>query len=150
MATGTIDGTVEQATVRRGGRGQTIYSEIRIRRDDGTVETLPKHVAASGLASALQPGSSGRFYTYKAIDHKGLSGFRGQDGRAIFAFPRTNEYLFVTLIAINAAVIVAGLAVFGDVWILPVLVIALCVFGWVFARKTHAEAQQRFDADGGR
>ena len=42
-------------------------------------------------APCSQPGTSGRFYLYTAIDHRGIHGVRDDEGRSAFAFPRSTK-----------------------------------------------------------
>ena len=74
MAVSTIDGTLEEAVVKRAFARVIAYERLRFRLADGREQMVTKIVAERGLAERLQPGTRGRFYLFKVIDHQGFAG----------------------------------------------------------------------------
>jgi hypothetical protein len=147
MAIEVIDGTIEAATVRRSSAKVVLYDGITIRTTSGSERRLEKVAVAPDVAAALQPGTDGRFYGYKAIDHRGLFGMRTRDGRAAFAPPTGNERIMF-MMAIAGLVGFAVLLLLGKAigWVALVLGI-MGVLGYSSYRSTRIEARARFDGD---
>src|SRR4051812_19145056 len=95
MGIEVIDGTVESAAVKRSSATLAIYDCIVIRTADGSQRRLEKVAVAPDVGAALEPGTLGRFYGYKAIDHRGLFAVRTRDGRSAFAIPSGNERIML-------------------------------------------------------
>ena len=91
MATAIIDGTIEEAQLRRSFYKMRVYNPVVVRRADGELENLGKRIIHSDLVECLTPGRKGRFYLYSTIEHQGIHGFRGVDGATVFAFAKNNE-----------------------------------------------------------
>jgi hypothetical protein len=91
MAVSYIDGTLEQAELKRAPLNLRIYKQLTFRLRDGRERTILKAIVDAKVAALLEPGVSGRFYLFTAPDHRGVHGIRDDQGRAVFAFPRNNE-----------------------------------------------------------
>ena len=91
MAQSTIDGTVEEAVLRRRRSQGSFYDSIKFRLDDGSTKTWTKAHVMNNVGDLLTPGTRGRFYLFTAIDHRGVSGIRTDDGREAFGVARLNE-----------------------------------------------------------
>jgi hypothetical protein len=150
MSTSMIDGTIEEAVRGRGNRTFTVFKSIRFKLNDGTSRTVTKAVVRQPLAEEITPGASGRFYLFKAFDIGGIHGLRTPDGRALFAFPTSNQKLFLILGIANLAWIALRLFLMdGQIPFLGVALLILAVVGWIFMGKGQAEAKQQFDGDAG-
>jgi hypothetical protein len=149
MAIEVIDGTIEAAVVKRSSATLALYDSITIRTTEGSERRLEKVAVAPDVAAALQPGTEGRFYGYKAIDHRGLFAMRTTDGRSAFAIPSGNERIMF-MMAIAGLVGFAILLMLGKGigWIALILGV-LGVFGYLKYRTTRIEGRARFDADSG-
>lgn len=147
MAIEVIDGTIEAAVVKRSTAATTLYDSITIRTADGSQRRLEKVAAAPDVAAALQPGTEGRFYGYKAIDHRGLFGMRTRDGRSAFAIPTGNEriMLMMAIVGLGGAVILFALG--KGLGLLALVLGVLGVIGCLKYRSTRIEGRARFDAD---
>ncbi|HYD14717.1 MAG TPA: hypothetical protein VEC11_17855 [Allosphingosinicella sp.] len=149
MATSTIDGTVEEAVLRRRRPKMSVYDRILFRLDDGSTRTWAKAVVMNDVADLLTPGTRGRFYTFSAIDHRGISGVRTDDGREAFGFGRVNEYaglgvfISMTLLVILQMSLLDGVSV----WALVLAVLGLPLF--LLYRQTRLDAEKAFKADAG-
>ena len=102
MAIEVIDGTIVAAVVKRAAAKTVLYDSITIRTTAGSERRLEKVAVAPDVAAALQPGTDGRFYGYKAIDHRGLFAMRTRDGRSAFAIPSGNERIMLMASIVGA------------------------------------------------
>jgi hypothetical protein len=142
-----IDGTIESAALKRATAKVAMYDRIVIRTADGAERRLEKVAVAPDVASALQPGTEGRFYGYKAIDHRGLFGMRTRDGRSAFAIPTGNERIMLVM-AIAGLVAFLGFLLMGKgIGLLALVLTLLGTIGYFKYRSTRIEARTRFDAD---
>jgi len=150
MAVSTIDGTLEEAVVKRSYARATSYERLRFRLADGREEVLTRIVADKSLAERLQPGTKGPFYLFKVIDHKGVCGLRDAAGGAWFAFARGAENGMLISIAVGASALV--LSVLLKTWITSWAVISLLIGlpMYIVYRTARQEAERRFAADDGR
>jgi hypothetical protein len=147
MAIEVIDGTIEAAVVKRSSATLAMYDSITIRTTAGSERRLEKVAVAPDVAAALQPGTEGRFYGYKAIDHRGLFAMRTRDGRSAFAIPSGNERIMFML-AIAGLVGFAILLMLGKgIGWLTLILGVLGAFGYFKYRSTRLEGRARFDAD---
>lgn len=104
MAHGHVDGTLVIAKLKRVVLGGAIYTDVTIRRDDGTHEAIDTVVTADELKPAMVPGTRGRFYHYDVLGAKGVHGFRPLDGIARAYFPYRWDLMTSGLGAINLLV----------------------------------------------
>lgn len=149
MPVSTIDGTIETATLKRKAGKVSVYDTVLIRQKDGTEATLKKIQAVDPVASALQPGVSGRFYTFSAFDSKGVHGLRTADGQSLFGFPANNEKIML-IVLILAVVMFGGWFVLDNrIALLPAGLIILGGLGYFFYRKGRIDATRQFEADAG-
>ena len=149
MSTSMIDGTVEEAVAGRGTAKFTVFKSIRFQRTDGSSETVTKAVVRKEVADELTPGATGRFYLFKAFDLRGVHGVRTPDGREVYAFPGSNQKIFLVVGIINLLWIVLMLATRGGVPLLGVALLILAVVGWYYMGKGATEAKAQFDGDAG-
>lgn len=147
MATSIIDGTVEEAVLKRSRGGTAVFDTIRFLLDDGSSRTVKKAVVKQDVADEIKMGAKGRFYLYNAFDLKGVHGVRTSDGRAVYGFPDGNQKLFMILVFLNLAWIAFKLFTDGAVPLLGVGLVILGAVGWTFMGKGSREAKQQFDDD---
>jgi hypothetical protein len=149
MGIEVIDGTIEAAVVKRASGTLSLYDHIVIRTADGSEKRLNKVAVAPAVAGALQPGTGGRFYGYKAIDHRGLFAVRTSDGRAAFAIPSGNERIMLVAAIVGLAGFVILLALGKGIGLLALVLGVLGAIGYFSYRRTRLEARARYDADSG-
>lgn len=142
-----IDGTIEAAVVKRSTAKVIMYDSLTIRTTAGSERKLDKVAAAPDVAAALQPGTEGRFYGYKAIDHRGLFGLRTRDGRAAFTVPTGNEKIMLVMAIAGLAVFVGSLLLGKGIGLLAAILAVLGTVGYFKYRSDRIEARTRFDAD---
>ncbi len=149
MAIEVIDGTIETAVMKRSNAKGAFYDCITIRTTAGSEQRLEKVAVAPDVAASLKPGTDGRFYGYKAIDHRGLFGLRTRDGQAGFAIPTGNEKL-MRMMAIVGLGGFAVMLLFGSkIGLLSLILGVLGVIGSIRYRRDRLEAQARYDGDSG-
>ncbi|MET1113094.1 MAG: hypothetical protein ABWX67_16370 [Allosphingosinicella sp.] len=144
-----IDGTVETAALKRATAKVAMYDRIVIRTADGSEKRLEKVAVSPAVSGMLEPGTSGRFYGYRAIDHRGLFAARTRDGRSGFAIPTGNEKL-MRMMAIVGLGGFAVMLLFGNkVGLLSLILGVLGVIGSIRYRRDRVEARARYEADTG-
>jgi hypothetical protein len=147
MAIEVIDGTIEAAVVKRSSAATILYDSITIRTADGSQRQLDKVAVAPDVAAVLQPGTQGRFYGYKAIDHRGLFAMRTRDGRAAFAIPSGNERIMLMAAIVGAVGFVVLLLLGKGIGLLALAMAVLGGIAYFKYRSTRIEGRARYDAD---
>lgn len=149
MSVSVIDGTIESAELKRTAPGARFYKSIVFRLPSGETKTLAKPIAHPTMGNLLQPGTSGRFYTFASIDHRGVHGVRTSSGEALYAYPKNNEVIgmWVTIFAIVAGAIMIGLMDKISIWLLICIVLGPIL--WIYNRKLRLEGARQFEADSG-
>ena len=146
MATATIDGTIETAELKTSRRNVRIYKQIVFRLPDGSQKTIAKAVCDEKVAAHLQPGNRGRFYTYTAVDQRGIHGIRDEAGNALFSYPKNNETAMMYAAIFGIAITLILLAI-GYISFWGLFLIALGVPFYFIYRSTRLAAQAQFEAD---
>src|SRR5689334_6271120 len=149
MATSTIDGTVEEAVLKRRRPKVRVYERIKFRLDDGSTKTWTKAIAGNDVANLLAPGTRGRFYFFTAIDHRGVSGVRAEDGREAFAFARVNEYAGMGIFISMSLLVVLEIALLNQVSIWALILAVLGLPMYFLYRQTRLDAERAFREDAG-
>ncbi|HLL30122.1 MAG TPA: hypothetical protein VK403_03905 [Allosphingosinicella sp.] len=147
MAIEVIDGTIEAAVLKRSGAATILYDSITIRTADGSQRRLDKVAVAPDVAAALEPGTEGRFYGYKAIDHRGLFAMRTRDGRSAFAVPTGNERIMLVMAIAGLAGFVVLLLLGKGIGLLALVLGVLGAIGYLKYRSTRTEGRARYDSD---
>jgi hypothetical protein len=153
MATSTIDGTIEEVVIKRRRSQGSVYERIKFRLDDGSTSNVANALVLNNVGVLLVPGTRGRFYMFQAIDHRGISGVRTEDGREAFGMSRVNEYVGIGLVVFNLLLTILYLTVFDDVSDFPRIIAAvLVVLGipmYFLYRQNRVDAEKAFQADAG-
>lgn len=148
MAVSTIDGTLAEAKLKTARRNLRIYEYLKFRLADGSEKTVAKSIVDAEVAALLEPGTSGRFYLYTAIDHRGIHGVRAADGRTAFKYPKNNETAMLIVAGIGVLLLLLNLAMDRlSIW--GLLCIVLGVPGYLLYRSTRGTAERQWEADGG-
>ena len=148
MGVSTIDGTLEEAVLKRVRRNLRVYERLTFRLHDGTAKSIAKAVVDGPVAEKLLPGTSGRFYLYTAIDHRGVHGIRDSSGQATFAYPMNNEKAMLVVIPMMV-VMIALLLMIDKIQGLAVIVLLISIPGYFFYRNTRIQATKQFQGDTG-
>src|SRR4051812_46171474 len=101
MAVSTIDGTIEEAALRRRRPKNSTYDSIKFRLDDGSAKTWTKAQVMNNVADLLTPGTRGRFYMFTGVDNRGISGVRTEDGKEVFGGFKLLEQVWMWLLGFN-------------------------------------------------
>ncbi len=149
MATSTIDGTIEEVVLRRRRSLGSIYDRIKFRLDDGSTRTWAKAHVMNNIGDLLVPGTRGRFYLFTAIDHRGVSGIRTDDGREAFGVARLNEQVGMWLVIVNILLTILYITVLDGISILALILIVLGVPMFFLYRQNRLDAEKAFKADAG-
>lgn len=149
MATSTIDGTIEEAVIKRRRSQGSFYERIKFRLDDGSTRTWAKAHVMNNVSDLLVPGTRGRFYLFTAIDHRGVSGVRTEDGREAFGVAKLNEQVGMWLVLINILLTIFYVTVMDGVSVLALILIVLGVPMFFLYRQNRLDAEKAFRADAG-
>ena len=147
MATSTIDGTIEEATLKRSFWNMRVFDPIVIRHADGTVENLGKTVVQGELADHIVPGASGRFYRYSTIDHQGIHGIRDVHGAAFSAFPMNNEIASYACIALGVVLLMLHLLGGTSLSAWGPILLLVGVAGTAIYGQARRASRAQFDGD---
>src|SRR4030095_627345 len=147
MSVSIIDGTIEEAEPGRKAMSVRMFKRIVFRLAAARTKMLLRPVVHSELAGQIQPGTSGRFYLFAAIDHRGLHGLRDDKGHALMRFPRNNEVATLVSALVMGLWVGAALVSVGGIPILPGLVLLLAVPAFFLYRNTRIEAERQFGSD---
>lgn len=149
MGVEVIDGTVEAAALKRSTAKVAMYDSIVIRTADGSQRRLEKVAVSPSVAGMVEPGTLGRFYGYKAIDHRGLFGARTRDGRSGFAIPTGNENIMLLMAIAGLGGFAVMLLLGNRLGLLALVLGVLGVVGYFRYRRTRLDARTRYDGDAG-
>ncbi|HEX8622638.1 MAG TPA: hypothetical protein VF718_11775 [Allosphingosinicella sp.] len=149
MALEVIDGTIESAALKRSSAKVAMYDRIVIRAEDGSERSLEKVAVSPSVTGLLEPGTLGRFYGYKAIDHRGLFGARTRDGRSGFAIPTGNERIMLVMAIVGLGGLVLMFLIGSRLMLLGLVLGVLGAIGYFRYRGTRLEARSRYDGDSG-
>jgi hypothetical protein len=149
MGIEVIDGTIEAAALKRSTAKVAMYDRIVIRTADGSEQRLDKVAVSPSVSGMLEPGTLGRFYCYKAIDHRGLFGARTNDGRSSFALPTGNEKIMLLMAIVGLGGFAVMLLLGNRLGLLALVLGVLGAIGYFRYRSTRLEACARYDADAG-
>lgn len=149
MATSTIDGTIEEAVIKRRRSQGSFYERIKFRLDDGSTRTWAKAHVMNNVGDLLVPGTRGRFYLFTAIDHRGVSGVRTDDGREAFGVAKLNEQVGIGIVIAMALLTFLYVALMNSVSILALVLMVLGVPMFFLYRQNRLDAEKAFRADAG-
>jgi hypothetical protein len=147
MGVSTIDGTLEEAVLKKVRRNLRVYDRLTFRLADGDTRSVAKAIVDAPVAERLLPGTSGRFYLYTAIDHRGLHGLRDAEGHSVCSYPTNNEKALLVVMPILLLWIVVAIVLQGGIPILGGLVLLISVPFYFLYRSTRMEARRQFEAD---
>lgn len=148
MATSTIDGTVEEAVLKRRRNQISVYDSIKFRLDDGSTKTWTKAQVMNDVATLLAPGTRGRFYLFTGVDHRGISGVRTDDGREAFGAVKLLEQAWLWSLGIAVVLLVLYLAM-SKISFLAVILIVLSMPMYFVTRQNRLDSEKAFAADAG-
>jgi len=149
MAQSIIDGTVEEAVIRRRRSQGSFYDSIKFRLDDGSTKTWTKAHVMNNVGDLLTPGTRGRFYLFTAIDHRGVSGVRTDDGREAFGVAKLNELVGMWMVIINILLTILYVTMLNGISVLALILIVLGVPMFFLYRQNRLDAEKAFRADAG-
>ena len=132
-----IEGTLMVPRLKRSLLGQSVYSDVTVRRMDGSQETVGDIVISDKLRDALAPGASGRFYFHDIAGTRGMHGFKAAGGAARMAFPMLHERVFAAIGGLNLMLAITLVLLTGELRLLPLLVGVLATTGWVIYRASR-------------
>ena len=147
MAVELIDGILESAELKRSSAKLSLYKSLNFRLADGSERSLANVAAAPAVADLLKDGVAGRFYGYKAIDHRGLLGVRTKAGGSAFAIPSGNERIMLMMAIAGLFWVTIMLLTRDAITFLGLILAILGAIGWYRYRATRLEGRRLYDAD---
>lgn len=149
MAQSIIDGTVEEAVLRRRRSQGSFYDSVKFRLDDGSTKTWTKTHVMNNVGDLLVPGTRGRFYLFTAIDHRGISGVRTDDGREVFGVAKLNEKAGIWIAISMTLLTIFYVTVLQKISILSLVLAILGLPMFFLYRQNRLDAEKAFQADSG-
>ncbi len=149
MGVSIVDGTIEEAVLKKARSNLRIYQYIKFRQQDGETMTVMKPIVDASVAELLTPGTSGRFYLFTQIDHRGIHGVRTNDGREVGKFPKNNETGMIVVGVMGLVMLAVSFAIdringWGFICVL------LGFPGYILYRSTRSIGERQFAEDGNR
>lgn len=132
-----IEGTVVSVKLKRAAFGEHVFSNVVIRRRDGSEHELGKVSAANDLADVLSPGRDGCFYFHDVMGTQGLHAYRARGEAEHVAFPKRVERMFFIVALLNLGMVSVFLS--GE-WGLPLVPLTLGVMAtaaWAIMRGSR-------------
>lgn len=149
MGVSIVDGTIEEAVLKKARSNLRIYQYIKFRQLDGETMTITKPIADASVAELLTPGTSGRFYLFTQIDHRGIHGVRTSDGREVGKFSKTHELGMLVVGVMGLVMLMVSFAIDRiNGW--GIICVLLGFPGYVLYRSTRSSAERQFAEDGNR
>ena len=149
MGVSIVDGTIEEAVLKKARSNLRIYQYIKFRQQDGDTMTVTKPIVDESVAQLLTPGTSGRFYLFTQIDHRGIHGVRTSDGREVGKFPKNNETAMI-VVGVVGLVIVALTLAMDKISGWGLICVLLGFPGYILYRSTRSIGERQFAEDGNR
>ena len=149
MGVSIVDGTIEEAVLKKARSNLRIYQYIKFRLPGGETMTVAKPIVDQSVAALLEPGTSGRFYLFTQIDHRGIHGVRTSDGREVGHFPKNNEKGMI-FVGIAGLVMLAVSFAIDRINGWGLICVLLGFPGYVLYRSTRSIAERQFAEDGNR
>lgn len=149
MSISVIEGEIVESHEGRSppfGNG-TIWKKVVWHTSDGGEEELKRFVVDRSMNPCLEAGRSGRFYICKAIDQRGIFGFRGRDGTDNFAWPGGARYLGTIMTIMGSLLLLMRFVLDSG---LPLLGVIVAIFGialLVVDNGNRKEGEDLYDSD---
>ncbi len=129
-----IDAVVVSANLKRSALGERVYSEVVLRRRDGSELRLGQVTVSNDLGDVLVPGREGCFSFHDMLGSTGLHAYRPVGGAERVAFPMLVERLFGALAIVNLMLVSAWLASQAGLQVVPLMVGVLATMAWATTR----------------
>ena len=129
-----INAVVVTARLKRAALGERVYSDVTLRRRDGSEQQLGRVTAPESLGDVLTPGREGCFYFHDMMGAQGLHGYRPVGGAERVAFPMLVERIFALLAILNLALVSAFLAAEAGLPLVPLMLGVLATTAWATCR----------------
>ena len=132
-----IDAVVVTARLKRSALGERVYTDVTLRRRDGSEQQLGRVTAPASLSDVLTPGREGCFYFHHMLGAQGLHAYRPAGGAEQTAFPMLVERVFGLLALLNLAVVSAFLSVEAGLPLVPLMLGMLATTAWATCRGSR-------------
>lgn len=96
-----VDGTLVVAKLKRRLIGGAVYTDVAVRREDGTYRNVGTIMALDDMKPAMVPGTRGRFYFYDVLGSKGIHAVRPVGAKAHAYFPYRWDLMTTGMGALN-------------------------------------------------
>ena len=139
-----INAVVVSARLKRATYGERVYSDVTLRRRDGSEQKLGQVTAAGALGDVLTPGREGCFYFHDMMGAQGLHAYRPLGGAERVAFPMLVERVFALLAILNLAMVSAFLAAEAGLPLVPLMLGVLATTAWATCRGCREAVMHDF------
>lgn len=148
MQVETIKGRVASFVIGSTNEKVTKYKSLVFDLPSGLQRTLENIVVARVVNAAIVPGTEGRFYAYRGINHVGLMAMRCKDGRHAFAIPSGEERIMLGLIIAGFCVLIGVFAARGTLSNPGLLMAIGGSVAYAVLRLIRMTVRAAYDADG--
>lgn len=147
MAVAVIEGEIETADQGRSPPfgNATIYKRIVWRMRDGRTHEMKQLVVDRALNPLLEPGAKGRFYSYTAIDNKGLFGVRVDGAEPLYIYPKGASVNAKIMLTIGGLLVITYLLLQNAVAGLGLLLLGYAIALLVTDRQNRVAGRALFD-----
>jgi hypothetical protein len=141
------DGTIVVAKLKRKLIGGAVYTDVTVRREDGSHRNIGTIMALEGMWPAMVPGTRGRFYFHDVLGSKGIHGVRPVGGQAHFYFPYRWDLMTIGMGSLNLLMALGWWLLAGSFAPFATALGLLCLtLGGLFIR-TRIGATREYRAD---
>jgi hypothetical protein len=147
MAHYHLDGTLVVAKLKRRLIGGAVYSDVTVRREDGTHRNIGTIMALDEMKPAMVPGARGRFYLYDVLGTKGIHAIRPVGGKAQAYFPYRWDLIFNVMGALNLFMALGWWLLAGSFALFATLLGLLCLAMGALFLRTRISAMRAYRAD---
>ena len=147
MAHYQVDGTLVVAKLKRRLIGGAVYTDVAVRRDDGSHRNIGTVMALDDMKPAMAPGTRGRFYFYDVLGSKGIHAVRPVGGKAHACFPYRWIVMSMGLGALNLLLALGWWLLAGSFAPLATALGLLCLIVSGMFLRTRIGAMRDYRAD---
>jgi hypothetical protein len=147
MAHYHVDGTLVVAKLKRRLIGGAVYTDVAVRREDGTHRRIGTVMALDDMKPAMVPGTRGRFYFYDVLGSKGIHAVRPVGGKAHAYFPYRWDLMSGGMAALNLMMALGWWLLAGSFAPFATALGLLCLIMSVMFLRTRIGAMRDYRAD---
>jgi hypothetical protein len=147
MAHYHVDGTLVVAKLKRRLIGGAVYTDVAVRREDGTHRKIGTVMALDDMKPAMVPGTRGRFYFHEMLGSRGIHAIRPVGGKAHAYFPYRWDLMSGGMAALNLMMALGWWLLAGSFAPFATALGLLCLIMSAMFLRTRIGAMRDYRAD---